>query len=250
MLSQHPQLGRESASSSPSKSPEKKVFLPTTNVFNFGSTGFGPAKSSPVKNHPSLVPENDVFSSGLPPSFHQPLLPTSSDALPNMAEISQEVETSENGGWNIPAVRPGEPSSPSSSVHGRKDNDDDGDTAAASPSATTAAPTAPAAAPARAVTRPDASPRKPGAAAKIGRRQAWLKFMAYEGAVQICLDSLLQGRAAPATGFLLEGCRDLREALSLGMLLLPAAGHGQGNETAIYWYVVLFGVVVFFIDGR
>lgn len=69
----------------------------------------------------------------------------------------------------------------------------------------------------------------------MGRREAWLKFMAYEGAVQICLDSMLKGTATPATGFLLDGCRDLKEALSLGMLLIPAAQHGQGTETAIYW---------------
>jgi hypothetical protein len=59
--------------------------------------------------------------------------------------------------------------------------------------------------------------------------------MAYEGAVQICLDSLLHGVPSPATNFLVNGCKGLKEALALGILLLPSAGYEQGNETSIYW---------------
>ena len=85
---------------------------------------------------------------------------------------------------------------------------------------------------------------KPGAAVKLGRRAAWLKFLAYEGCLQICLEQVLGGGGAEqAAGFLREGCRELKAALGFEALLLPPLGGGAGGlfggaaagETAIYW---------------
>jgi len=74
-----------------------------------------------------------------------------------------------------------------------------------------------------------------GAAVKLSRREAWLKMLALDGAVQVCLDSMVQGEAEPAAAFLMEGCQELKQVLGLGQLLLPAAGVGSAAETSIYW---------------
>jgi hypothetical protein len=77
-----------------------------------------------------------------------------------------------------------------------------------------------------------------GPAAKMSRRQAWLKFLAYEGAVQVCLDALLQGGedASPAAGFLTEGCAALKSALHLYNITLPPADDSQKDAVVLYWY--------------
>jgi len=267
----------ESAGSSPTKSPRKEhVFLPTSNVFNFGgsTSTFATAKSSPVKNHASPAKQQPALGDraralaeaalAQSPSFLQNPTPTRgpsvplpapSDAFPNMGDVTQgEGETSSatsaSKGWQIPAVH----STPTEQAFNPPPSNNPAPPPAAPAAYATgiprvaaqnpifSAPPAPAAAaaaaPPQAVapsTRPLASPRKPGAAAKIGRREAWLKFMAYEGAVQICLDSLLRGVSFPASGFLINGCQGLKEALALGILLLPSAGYEEGNETSIYW---------------
>lgn len=262
----------ESAGSSPSKSPHKQhAFVPASNTFNFGgsTSTFVTAKSSPVKGHASPGKQQPALGDrakalaeaalAQSPSFLQnptptrgagAPLPAPSDAFPNMGDVTQSQEATSSvtsAGWQIPAVRsmqqpehtsfnPAPPPAPAVAAF----------TASVgiprvpaqnpifiAPSPATAAPPPAAAAPPSA--KPLASPRKPGAAAKVGRREAWLKFMAYEGAVQICLDSLLHGVSSPATSFLVNGCQGLKEALALGALLLPSAGYEQGNETSIYW---------------
>ena len=81
-----------------------------------------------------------------------------------------------------------------------------------------------------------APPADPGAAAaKVGRRQAWLKFAALEGCTSVCLDAMMQGEPDPAAGFLMDGCAELKQALDLGALLLPPAGASGAPEVAIYW---------------
>ncbi|KAG7673441.1 hypothetical protein Ndes2526B_g03113 [Nannochloris sp. 'desiccata'] len=253
----------ESAGSSPTKSPRKEqVFLPTSNVFNFGgsTSTFITAKSSPVKGHASPAKQQPALGDraralaeaalAQSPSFLQNATPTRgpgaplpapSDAFPNMGDVTQSQEATSSAtsaGWQIPAVRstPTAFNPPPSSNPAPPPAAPAGYTASiprvAAQNPIFSAPPAAAAAP---FARPLGSPRKPGAAAKIGRREAWLKFMAYEGAVQICLDSLLHGAPSPATSFLINGCQGLKEALALGVLLLPSAGYEQGNETSIYW---------------
>lgn len=86
-----------------------------------------------------------------------------------------------------------------------------------------------------------------GPAAKMSRRQAWLKFLAYEGAVQVCLDALLHGGedASPAAGFLAEGCASLKSALNLYNITLPPADDTQiapKDAVILYWYAFIQSV--------
>jgi hypothetical protein len=252
--------------------PASNVFNFGGSTSTFVTAKSSPVKqhASPGKQQPALGDRARALAEAAlaqSPSFlqnHTPTrgpgapLPAPSDAFPNMGDVTQSQEVTSSatsGGWQIPAVRstpaeqetsnifaqaavnlpphaaPAAFTAPSGLPRVAAQNPifsapAPAATAAAAPPAATA--TAPSA-------RPLASPRKPGAAAKIGRREAWLKFMAYEGAVQICLDSLLRGVSSPATSFLVNGCQGLKEALALGILLLPSAGYEQGNETSIYW---------------
>jgi hypothetical protein len=78
---------------------------------------------------------------------------------------------------------------------------------------------------------------KPSAAAKTTRRDAVLKFNAYDGAVQICLEALMEGSNAAdsATVFLTEGCRELKGALGLDPLLVHPGGRSGSRDAAVYW---------------
>ncbi|PSC72196.1 plant MNA5-17 [Micractinium conductrix] len=62
--------------------------------------------------------------------------------------------------------------------------------------------------------------KKPGAAFKLGKRNAYLKYLAYEGCWQLCLDELLSGTDATATTFLAGGCGALKKALGVEQLFL------------------------------
>ncbi|KAL4857276.1 hypothetical protein ACK3TF_002568 [Chlorella vulgaris] len=62
--------------------------------------------------------------------------------------------------------------------------------------------------------------KKPGAVVKLGKRQAYLKYLAYEGCWQLCLEEMLSGGDATATTFLNGGCGALKQALGLDQLFL------------------------------
>ena len=241
MLAQHHGHGPESSGSSPTKSPKKPPLSPSAPAFNFGAPSFVPAKTNFFSKPPSplkaplpgaLATETpqlqlpflgpNLFSQNAIPTG-EPAFQSPSDAFPNLGDSGEATSS----GWQIPAIRPDSREEPNFSAPPPQQQQTPyqvPEPIACPDHPSTAAP----------VSRPLPSPRKQGAAAKVGRREAWLKFMAYEGAVQICLESLLNGSATSARDFLVDGCRDLKEALSLGLLLIPAQ-HGQINETAIYW---------------
>ena len=177
-------------------------------------------KSSPIKAPRTQLPctptvPAGVAGEGYPHSHPSPALPS--------IQFAPQPQLSSDSTWNIPAVH----------NHNQSTEDEI--------SSSTRQPPAP------------PTTNHNNAATKVGRRQAWLKFMAYEGAVQICIDVMLSSfsssssasmspagpppaAAAAATGFLLHGCRSLREALSVGSLLLPSMSNGGfATETAIYW---------------
>lgn len=127
----------------------------------------------------------------------------SQDSAPNMGEPTPAASCRPQAvDWNIPAVRGPQVTSPPQTS--------------------------------KAVLSPKS---KPGAAAKVSRRQAWLKFMAYDGTSQICLEAMMAGTPDPAASFLVGGCEQLKQALGLDQLLLPPAAPGGAVEAAIYWCV-------------
>ena len=69
---------------------------------------------------------------------------------------------------------------------------------------------------------------------RFPRQEAWLKFMALEGATQICLEALMEGSGAAdnATGLLSCGSTELKRYLGLNGLLLEPNGT---SEATIYW---------------
>lgn len=73
---------------------------------------------------------------------------------------------------------------------------------------------------------------KAGAAIKMGRRRAWLRFLAYEGCMQVCLESLLSSNEGSQTAatFLSSHCGLLKAGLGVdGLVLAPH------HELSIYW---------------
>jgi len=209
MFTVHP---AESAGSSPTKSPSKKGIAADAaqSVFNlnpqaptFGSFGAPGVAGPPVfQGNPSKRP---LFPAVPPSNVTLGAVPSQGDninAVHNTPETNPATGTSLPNAWHIPAV------------HSR----------GAAPTGST-------------LPRRPASPTttKPGAAARVGRRDAWMRFMAYEGSVQICLDFVLQGVTEPAVQFLADGCRELRQALGIGQLLLSRAASGDAAEAAIYW---------------
>ena len=82
--------------------------------------------------------------------------------------------------------------------------------------------------------------KKPGAAFKLGKRQAYLKYLAYEGCWQLCLEEMLTGGNATATTFLTAGCGTLKKALGLEQLFLTQHAadpslYTQDGMQCIWW---------------
>ena len=84
-------------------------------------------------------------------------------------------------------------------------------------------------------------PTKSGAAVKMGKRKAWLRYLAYEGAWQVCLEALIEAgngngdanASTAASTFLQDRCAVLKRALSLqGLMLTPCT---VDDDNAIYW---------------
>lgn len=75
---------------------------------------------------------------------------------------------------------------------------------------------------------------KAGAVVRTRRQDAWLKFLAFEAAMQICLEALMEGTdvADNATALLAAECRELKESLGIDGLLLEPSGR---SEMMIYW---------------
>ena len=73
---------------------------------------------------------------------------------------------------------------------------------------------------------------------RMGRREAWARFLAYEAAWQVCLRSAGE-RAPGAAPFLADGCAALRKAFGFtGLLLAPAGPDGApaaGGGGALAW---------------
>jgi len=200
----------ESANSSPSKSPSRKNGHQFRGVLGFGASSpeiqanvdsAGKPGSRVISRSPlprSRFPDPALMASAPPCSGEPSGLSHRPDFSDPTPNMGDVTETS-GGGWQIPAMRPEFPTAGNATSPHRKE--------------------------------------KPGAAVKMGRRDAWLKFLAYEGSVQICIDAMLQGSIEPARGFLANGSQELKQALSIGQLLLsPSFSHqGGGAETSIYW---------------
>jgi len=77
---------------------------------------------------------------------------------------------------------------------------------------------------------------KGGGAVKIGRREAWLRFLAHEACMEICIEALLSSSSDEerrhAHGLVEMGCRVLKDGLGVTRLVLDDAG-----GKSIYWCV-------------
>ncbi|CAK0784807.1 hypothetical protein CVIRNUC_008011 [Coccomyxa viridis] len=81
-----------------------------------------------------------------------------------------------------------------------------------------------------------AGPRQEGnVAAKMGRREAWARFLAYDAAVQMCVKASRSGVAA-AGSFLDAHSAALRQALNFeGLLLSPVPPGGDVCGATLWW---------------
>jgi len=73
------------------------------------------------------------------------------------------------------------------------------------------------------VTAPPASTQPGPPVVRMGRREAWARFLAYEASWQVCLRAAGE-RSPDAAPFLADGCGALRKAFGFGGLLLSPAG--------------------------
>jgi hypothetical protein len=76
-------------------------------------------------------------------------------------------------------------------------------------------------------------------AVKIGRREAWLRFLAHEACMEICIDALISSsideERRHAHGLVEGGCRVLKDGLGVSRLMLDEAEGKDGKS--IYWCV-------------
>ncbi|KAK9839863.1 hypothetical protein WJX81_007158 [Elliptochloris bilobata] len=80
-----------------------------------------------------------------------------------------------------------------------------------------------------------AGARGSGTAVKMGRREAWARFLAYEGCWQVCLKASGEGGGEPAP-FLADGCAVLRAAFKFdGLLLRPAGPNTPACGATLVW---------------
>ena len=74
---------------------------------------------------------------------------------------------------------------------------------------------------------------------KIGRREAWLRFLAHEACMEICMEALISSGADEerrhAHGLVEGGCRVLKDGLGVTRLMLDDAEGKDGKS--IYWCV-------------
>ncbi|KAK9806759.1 hypothetical protein WJX72_001747 [[Myrmecia] bisecta] len=74
-----------------------------------------------------------------------------------------------------------------------------------------------------------------GPTTKLARRDAWAKFLAYEGCLQVCLAAHME-QVADAEIYLQDGCSALRTAFGFENLLLkPAVAGGPPAGATIIW---------------